>query len=148
MGPVLTGDEYDLLETIPGPLVAADKTGRIQWANAELCALLNHEHPDDLVDRPITDLMPERFVPKHEKGFHHYLKTGHSRLLGKRIQVRALAPPGQEVTVELCIRMFRRPDGSDLIVGAMQPAGSDEDILDFCVLRLEEDLATHDYESH
>ncbi len=94
---------------------------------------------------PLVDLMPKRFRSKHQAGFSEYRRTGRSRLLGKRVRVVALTKNGDEVAIELCIRMFRRRDGTDLILGAFALADSDEDYIDLSVSLMEDDLEHRAY---
>lgn len=119
--------------------------GSILYASKAFCALMDYT-PEELVGEPLTHLIPERFVKRHQKGFDNYLKTGESRLLGKRIRAYALTRDREEVAIELCIRMFRRPDGSDLIIGAMRLADSQEDYVDFSISQMEQELVERHYQ--
>lgn len=107
---------------------------------------MDHD-PEDLVGAPLTRIIPDRFIERHQKGFKNYLETGQSRLLGKRIRVYALTGTQEEVPIELCIRMFRRPDNSDLIIGAMKLADSEEDYVDFSIRTVEDELVERQYKT-
>jgi PAS domain S-box-containing protein len=142
---VLRGDEYELLELLPGPVVAADRTGMIVWANIEACDLLNYEHPDELVGVPLSALIPQRLLDRHLEAFRRYIHTGDTRLVGKRVHLRALTQSGQELPVELSLRVLRRHDGTDLMIGSLLPADPAQDIIDFSIAQLEEGLQTPDH---
>lgn len=142
---MLDEQERRLLLLLPGPILAADHRGAILYANQPACKVLGYKDPKELVGRSIISLMPPRFVQRHIQGFERYLQTGQSGLLGKRIRASALTRTGEERPIELHVRMFRRPDGSDLIIGAFSPADAKEHYVEFSVSRLEEELVDRDY---
>ncbi len=134
-----------MLEFLPGPLIASNSDQKILYANKEACELLGYDEPDELVGEPLTIIVPERFRPQHNAGFGRYRRTGQSRLLGKQIRVDALKNDGEEVGIELCIRMFRRPDGTDFIVGMLAPKGTHKDVVDLSVSTLTSKLEKRAY---
>lgn len=142
---MLSVDERRLLDQMPGPLIASGAGGMVLYANRPACALLHYEALDALVGRPLQSLMPKRMRDKHQQGFSRYRRTGRSHLLGKRIRVIALTKDETEIGIELCIRMYRRHDGTDLIIGAFTLADSGEDYIDMCISRIEDDLEDRAY---
>lgn len=142
---VLSAEERRLLELLPGPLVTAGAGGTILYANLSACTMLGYDHPQELTGKTLQRLMPERFRDKHQTGFSRYRRTGRSHLLGKRVRVVALTKNGDEVAIELCIRMFRRSDGTDLIIGAFALADSSEDYIDLSVSAMEDHLEQRAY---
>lgn len=107
--------------------------------------MLGYDEPEELVGEHLTILVPERFRPQHEAGFGRYRRTGQSRLLGKQIRVDALKKNGDEVGIELSIRMFRRPDGTDFIVGMLAPGGTHKDVVDLSAAKLTSKLEKRAY---
>lgn len=142
---VLRGDELELLKALPGPAVAAGRDGFILFANQAACELFEYDRPENLIGCPITLLMPERYIDQHDQGFDRYRRTGATRLVGRRIHASAATLTGKEEPIELAIHLFRRDDGSDLIVGLMEPTGSSKGYIDFCVDRIENKLPERDY---
>ncbi len=69
-----------LLEALPDAVVVADAGGRILYANAALTVLLGHG-PAELVGRPLTELMPDRFRSALAAGFARFLATGRGELI-------------------------------------------------------------------
>jgi len=143
---MLSAEEAELLHVLPGPLIAAGAEGKILFMNPAAADLLGYEDPRALVGRPLTDLMPARMVEQHRKGFQRYLRTGQSKLLGRRVRVPARTKTGEEKPIDLRIRMFRRPDGTDLIVAAMGMADPKESVIDLAVARLEKTLVERAYQ--
>ncbi len=141
---MVSAEEEELLTALPGAILAADSRGRIVYANATSAELLGWEDPEHLVGRRITSMMPERMIALHEAGFQRYLREGRSRLLGKRVRVPVLRSDRLEEEMDVRIRMFRRPDGTDLIIAAFEaPAAAGQ--MDLTVVRLEQLLAERDY---
>lgn len=113
--------ERALVDGLQGPVIAADAEGRIDHLNAAAEALFRWP-PGALVGQPLTVLMPARMRDAHRQGFERWRRTGTSRLLGRPVRVPALRGDGTEVDIELTLRMFRRPDGSDLVVAVLREA--------------------------
>lgn len=116
-------DESDVLASTAGAIVSADAAGRIQLMNRAAEALLGWSSAD-AEGKPLTILMPPRMRARHEAGIHRYVRTHESRLLGKPVRVPAMRRDGSEIDVDLTLRVFRRPDGTELVVGTMVPASA------------------------
>jgi len=112
--PFLGVDMQRLLDTFPDSVVAADREGRIRYANAAVEGLLGWRAAD-LAGAPLTSLMPQRMHAKHLAGFEKYLSSGTSRLEGRAVRVPALRRDGTEVEVELTLTF---PGGTDALVVA------------------------------
>jgi PAS domain S-box-containing protein len=141
---MLDPEEVAELERLPSPLIASTRDGRIAYMNQAACDLLGWD-PADCVGQPLTLLMPARMHRAHLAGIQRYMRTHESRLLGRPVRVPALRKDGREVEVELLLRMFRRPDGSDLVVAALRDVVTDADV-GRDVLRLETRLQRRAYE--
>ncbi len=100
VGAVIT--PLDLLGGLPDTVVVADASGRIAYVNTAIRGLLGHE-PGELLGRPLTVLMPERFRGLHSAGFSRYLATGSGELVGTTVQIVALHAEGREVTIDLTL---------------------------------------------
>lgn len=133
------------MEYLPGPLIASTSNQAILYANQAACDLLEYETPDELVGEHLTVLVPPRYRDAHNAGFGRYRRTGQSRLLGKNLRVEAVKKDGEEVAIELSIRMFRRPDGSDLIIGMLAPTGTHENVIDITAATLKTKLEKRAY---
>lgn len=137
-------DEAALLESVEGPVVASDETGTIAYLNAPAQNLFGWLL-DDVVGKPLTVLMPARMHTAHRAGIRRYLETRRSHLLGKAVRVPAVRSDGEEFEIELTLRMFRRPDGSDLIVALVHKVAPGEPAKPN-VLQLETQLMRRAYE--
>ncbi|MFB6196661.1 MAG: PAS domain-containing protein, partial [Halobacteriaceae archaeon] len=78
-----------------GVLSVNDK-GIIRYANEGLGSILGHE-PADLVDEPLTRIIPNRLREDNESGFLRYLRTGTRQFDWDWVQVPGLASNGDEI---------------------------------------------------
>ena len=141
---MLEGEETRLLDEIGASLIATDERGRIAYLSPQAHALLGWTQ-EECEGRPLTMLMPARMRQRHEEGLRQYQSTHESRLLGRTVRVPALRKDGGEIEVNLTLRMFRRPDGSDLIVANVQ-AAADSERVPAGVLELETRLQRRAYQ--
>jgi len=59
---------------------------------------------DQIVGKSMSELIiPPHLRQRHQHGFEKYLATGHSTILGKRIEVFAMRSDGSQIPVELTI---------------------------------------------
>lgn len=114
-------DESGVLSKAGAGIVAADDEGRIVFANPEAADVLGRTLP---VGFELVELVPERLRSRHYAGFERYVETGVSRLEGKPVRVPALTKSGEEVEIDLMIRVFKRPNGSRLVIAALGRAGT------------------------
>ncbi len=101
-----------LLEALPDTVVVADGAGRVAYVNPAVQVLLGHD-PADLVGRPLTVLMPERFRHGHGEGFSRFRRTGEGELVGATTQVPALHANGDEVPIDLTLSRLEPTPGAD-----------------------------------
>ncbi|MGY1813730.1 SpoIIE family protein phosphatase [Blastococcus sp. SYSU D00820] len=124
----MTGVPADaLLTALPDTVVVADAAGRIAYVNPAVRTLLGHE-PADLVGRPLSVLMPERFRSGHGEGFARYRRTGQGKLVGATTQVPALHASGREVAIDLTLSRLEPgtdagPDGA-VVVAVLRDASA------------------------
>jgi PAS domain S-box-containing protein len=95
-------DYARLVRDIKDAVVVADEHGNILEVNRAAADLFGTPAAD-LVGRPLTQIMPERYRAAHEAGLARYLRTGVASLIGKAVQVEALHRDGREIPVELSL---------------------------------------------
>ena len=66
---------------------------------------------EEVVGRPLTVIMPERFRGLHTEGLARVRRTGHSKLAGTVVELVGLRRDGTEFPVELSIGVWESPDG-------------------------------------
>lgn len=119
----LEPEERDLLAALAFPIIASDAQGMIEFMNPETERLLGWSSAA-VQGQPISTIMPARMRERHRAGIARYVSTHESRLMGKPVRVPAMRPDGSEIDIDLQLRLFRRPDGSDLIVASVAAAGA------------------------
>jgi PAS domain S-box-containing protein len=66
----------------------------------------------EAVGKRLGDLIiPEAQRDAHKAGLERFLRTGHRKILGRRLELEALRRDGKEITVELSVIGLRRRDG-------------------------------------
>ena len=90
-------DARALLDAVADPVIAADASDRIVYANAAAERLLAWP-AGDLLGQPLDVLLPERLRGQHPRFFHHL----HEEATGSN-RVHALRKDGVEIDVELSL---------------------------------------------
>jgi PAS domain S-box-containing protein len=115
----LTPENRALLDALTDPIVAADHSNRVVYANAAAERLLGWT-VSELQGKPLTAIMPDRFRAAHESGFQRFMSTGRPRIMGRPIRVPALHKHGLELDVELSLSAVQRPGTSPLILATLR----------------------------
>jgi PAS domain S-box-containing protein len=101
-----------LLDHLADAVVVADGTGSIRWVNQAASRLLTTA-PMTLVGRPLSTLVPARFVAAHEAAFRRFASTGQLALEGRPLQVALPQDDGSQLPVEIVISAFGSPADPD-----------------------------------
>ncbi|WP_375738478.1 PAS domain S-box protein [Pseudomonas boanensis] len=95
--------------------ISMDEVGRVLAFNpaAEQCFGLSRAQ---VLGHPLLKLIiPPRFREAYERGFEHYLETGHGAFLGKRMEVVAQRSDGEEFLAELALTQVPGDEGPRFI---------------------------------
>jgi PAS domain S-box-containing protein len=96
-----------IVDTALDGLVTIDSAGVISDWNGQAAAIFGWPR-EDVLGRRLSELViPERDREAHERGLRHFLATGESHILNRRIEVQALHRSGREFPVELAIAPVR-----------------------------------------
>lgn len=107
-----------IVETTPDVVIIMDDTGTIVMANSALQRVLGHA-PADLVGKPLTAIMPERFRGGHKVGLQRYLQDGVRKLDWRSIQLPGLASDGREIPLDISFGEFTE-NGRHYFTGIMR----------------------------
>ncbi|MDH3327617.1 MAG: PAS domain S-box protein [Desulfobulbaceae bacterium] len=93
---------HALMQTANDAIITVDQQGDICFWNkaAEKCFGYN---ADEIVGKPCTCIVPEKYVKAHEDGFARVAHTGVSKLAGRQVVVEGLKKTGETVPVELSV---------------------------------------------
>ena len=92
-----------VLETALDGIVSIDRESRIIEFNPAAERIFGYRR-EDVIGKPMPDLIiPAPLRAGHRSGIERHLKTGHSAILGQRVELAALRADGTEFPVELAI---------------------------------------------
>ncbi len=91
-------------------IVLVDHEGLIQDFNPAAEEMLGHRR-DDAIGKPLAEMIiPHQHRVAHKAGMARYMATGVSRVMGKRLQLEALAASGEIIPVEVTINEVKLQD--------------------------------------
>jgi diguanylate cyclase (GGDEF)-like protein/PAS domain S-box-containing protein len=90
-------------ETALDSIISIDSRGKIIAFNAAAEATFGYEAAEVIGQDLAGLIVPERLREPFRRGLAHYLKTGEGPILGKRVEMSALAASGEEFPVEVAI---------------------------------------------
>jgi two-component system, LuxR family, sensor kinase FixL len=91
-------------------IVSADSSGRLLTWNSGAERLFGWT-AGEVVGKPLTVIIPERFRALHEEGIARVRRSGVSRLAGQVVELAGLRRDGSEFPIELSIGSWTGPDG-------------------------------------
>lgn len=120
-------------------VIEVDTSGIILSVTDGIVDLLGWS-PDDLVGRPLTSIMPERFHLSHRGPFERFVGTGSTRYADRPLLVPASTVDGSERDIELLLTSRMR-DGERIVVGIVRATDIvDDAVSDELVVRVQQTL--------
>ena len=98
------------LEASPDAVIVVDQTGSITFASNRIEAMFGHL-PSELVGKPLSVLMPERYRKLHADHLHQFMNEPSPRMMGIGRELRALRKDGSEFLSEISLSPNRTLDG-------------------------------------
>ena len=103
------------LESAPDAIVVTDESGTIMFANRQVQALFGYTS-GEILDRPIEDLLPQRFRDRHRAHRSHFMHGPRWRPMGAGLELYGLRKDEREFPVEISLSPIE--DGDRLLVAA------------------------------
>jgi PAS domain S-box-containing protein len=89
------------------PVIISDSNGKIiSWNNSAERNFLYTE--EEVLGKPITIIIPERYRDAHIKGLNRVTSTGESKVFGKIVEMRGLRKDGSEFPIELSLSSWKK----------------------------------------
>ena len=102
------GTARRIIDTALDAFIQMDERGRVIEWNPQAEALFGWRR-DEAVGQTLANLVvPEAQRAAHTEGLAHFLRTGESAILGRRVEINAMHRNGNPITVELTVTAFRR----------------------------------------
>lgn len=111
-------------------VIAADSSGNIIFWNNGARAIFGYEE-EEVLGKPLTFLMPERYRDAHRRGLERYRSTGETRVIGKTVELHGLGKGGSEFPLELSLATWKTGAGtfySGIIRDITERKQAEEDI--------------------
>lgn len=89
-------------ETASDAIVSADRGGAIRYFNPGAERVFGYK-AEEMIGRPLTLLMPERFRQAHSEGLQRYIATREGKVVGRTIEITGLRQDGEEFPIDLAL---------------------------------------------
>ena len=108
---IWTEDKFRaLLESAPDAMVIVDASGRVTLVNAQAEKLFGYRR-EELLGKPVENLMPDRFRGNHLGHREQYAKVPRLRMMGSGKELSGRRKDGTEFPVEVSLSPFKSKDG-------------------------------------
>ena len=92
-------------------IITIDEAGHVVEFNPAAERIFGHRQAD-IVDRPLDDLIiPPSHREAHRNGMQRVLRTGESKMLGRRVEMEALCADGRQIPIEMAVTSVPLRDG-------------------------------------
>lgn len=109
-------------------IVAIDGKGTVVSWNRAAEHIFGHE-ADEMLGRPLDDVIPERFRHAHGAGIERLLRGEKSRIMGKSVELQGLRKNGEEFPIELSLGRWKTGEG-DFFSGIIRDISERKESLD------------------
>ncbi len=101
---------HALIESAGEGILVVDERGRIVQANSQIAKMFGYA-PEELLEKPMEMLLPERFGARHVDHRAAYVAEPRVRRMGRGLDLAARRHDGTEFPVEISLSYVRTPRG-------------------------------------
>ena len=98
-------------DTAVDGIISADTRGSIIYFNPAAQRIFGYS-PNEVINRPVTLLMPERFHQAHRNGFERFLSTEEAHVIGKTVELVGRRKDGMEFPLQLSLANWKTEKGT------------------------------------
>jgi len=95
-----------VVEAAADGIITADSMGKIVSWNGMARKMFGYKDKE-VIGKPLTNLMPKRYISGHTKGLNRFIETGESRVIGTVYEVHGLRKDGSEFPLELSLASWK-----------------------------------------
>src|ERR671914_1828347 len=99
-------------------IVTITPDGIVHWFNRGAERIFGHR-AEEVIGKPVTLLMPERYRELCVAGLHRYVRTGEARVVGGTTELVGLRKDGSEFPIEMSLGETHE-DGERLFTGVIR----------------------------
>lgn len=92
-------------------VISIDGAGKITFWNDAAARIFGHS-ADEILGRPLSTIMPERFRSAHQSGLARVAATGEARVIGKLMEFIGLRKDGSEFPLEISLSRWKTREGT------------------------------------
>jgi PAS domain S-box-containing protein len=114
--------------TAKDAIIVADQRGRIVFWNQGAKTIFGYDE-EEVLNEPLTILMPERYRDAHRNGMTRLMATGEAHVVGRTVELHGVTKEGREFPLELSLVTWSTEEGQFFsgiirdISGRSGPAG-------------------------
>ncbi len=94
-----------IVESANDAIITIDSEGRVLLWNAHAVELFGYSS-EEMLGRPLTAIIPERFREQHHTGIHRVVETGETHVIGSTAELTGLNRDGVEFPIELSLAQW------------------------------------------
>ncbi|MDE2262692.1 MAG: PAS domain S-box protein, partial [Gammaproteobacteria bacterium] len=106
------------LDAAPDAMIIIEGTGTVCFANRQVSSLFGYGH-EEIIGRPVEQLMPERFHARHVEHREQYRDSVRARPMGAGLQLFGRRKDGTEFPVEISLSPIENEQGT-LVAAAIR----------------------------
>lgn len=100
-----------VVQTANDAIVSVDSHGNIIFWNKSAESIFGYSF-DEVIGKPLTFIIPERFREAHQKAMDRVVSTGKSNIIGKTVEMAGLRRDGSEFPVEISLASSQTREGT------------------------------------
>lgn len=107
-----------LIEILPIAIIVFNSKHNIIYCNKHTETVFGYK-TEDLIGKPLSSLVPDRFKESHDHDAHEYMKNPKPRSMNSGLEIHAIHADHHEFPVEIALSPLVNDDGEQLVVASI-----------------------------